>query len=224
MIDERMPLRTPEGALITLTPAGILPRGCAWLIDMLIRGLVYVLLLFVILPGGRAGWGLFLLLIFLLEWFYPVLFELFWRGQTPGKRAMGLRVVMDNGLPVTPGASLLRNLLRSADIFPALYLTGLISMLISRHWQRLGDLAAATLVIHDGKPAARAQPNGGATATPDWPLISADRQLLIDYLERAPKLSAARRQELARIAFPELSPAAAEQQLAAVARGVQGAV
>ena len=223
MIDDRLQLRTPEGALLDLIPAGPLPRAFAWLIDLLIRSLVYLALLFLVMPAGIAGWGLLLLAVFLLEWFYPVLFELLWQGQTPGKRAIGLRVILDNGLPVSPAASLLRNLLRSADMFPSFYLLGFLSMLISRHWQRLGDLAAGTLVVHEPAPAARlAADESGVSSPPDWPLSSADRQLLLDYLERGKRLSAARRAELASLAFPELPAQQAEQQLRAVARGVLG--
>lgn len=223
MIDERLQLSTPEGARLDLFPAGPVPRACAWLIDLLVRGVVYLILLFVVSPSGVAGWGFLLLAVFLLEWFYPVFFELLWQGQTPGKRAIGLRVVLDTGLPVTPAASLLRNLLRSADMFPAFYLLGFISMLLSAHWQRLGDLAAGTLVVHEPRQTSRPEPAGEAgSLAPDWPLNSTDRQLLLDYLERADTFSPARRAELAAIAFPELDARQAEQRLTGVARGVLG--
>ena len=87
--------------------------------------------------------GVMLVLLFAIEWLYPVVFELLPWAATPGKRALDLRVVMDTGLPVTPAASLTRNLLRAADFMPMLFAFGLLSMLLRRDFKRLGDLAAA---------------------------------------------------------------------------------
>ena len=89
-----------------------------------------------------------LILFFALEWLYPVAFELSRWGATPGKRVMGLKVVMDSGLPITPAASFTRNLLRVADFLPMLYGFALASMLIRKDFKRLGDIAAATLVVY----------------------------------------------------------------------------
>ncbi len=91
---------------------------------------------------------MYLIVAFLLEWLYPVAFELTRWGATPGKRALGLKVVMDNGLPVTPAASLTRNLLRVADFLPFLYGFATVCLLTRRDFKRLGDLAAATLVVY----------------------------------------------------------------------------
>ncbi len=75
--------------------------------------------------------GLLLILAFVLEWFYPTLFEAFRHGQTPGKKAMGIVVVHANGSPLSFNGSLIRNLLRTADAFPLFYLLGFVCTLIS---------------------------------------------------------------------------------------------
>src|SRR5205085_2680465 len=79
---------------------------------------------------GGMGTAVFLISYFALEWFYPVAFELAPGSATPGKRMMGLQVVMDSGLPVTPAASIIRNLLRSADFLPGFYAAGAACMLL----------------------------------------------------------------------------------------------
>ena len=137
---------TPEGVDLGLSVAGPVPRALALALDSLIRLGLYLLLL-PLLSLSKLGAGLFLLGIFLVDWLYPVLFEVY-RGATPGKRAMGLAVVHDDGTPVGLAASLIRNLLRIIDFLPLFYGVGLVSCLVDRDFRRLGDLAAGTLVIH----------------------------------------------------------------------------
>ncbi len=104
--------------MLQLRPAGLAPRFCAFSLDLLIRlSLLYAVLIAAAVMGG-IGVAIWFTLIFALEWLYPVIFELTQSGATPGKRAMGLKVVMDSGLPITPAASLTRNLLRAADFLP----------------------------------------------------------------------------------------------------------
>src|SRR5690606_41766368 len=141
MIDERLGLVTPEGAELNLSLAGPVPRTAAFLIDLLIRGVVYVIAAIVMLFLGSIGNGVMLILMFLLEWFYPVFFEVFRHGQTPGKKALGLPVTHADGTPVTVNGSLLRNLLRSAYIFLGCYLAGYLTMQCNRRLQLRGDLA-----------------------------------------------------------------------------------
>jgi hypothetical protein len=105
---------------------------------------------------GGFGVSLFLILWFSLEWFYPIAFELSRAGATPGKRMMGIKVVMDNGLPITPAASFTRNLLRTADFMPLLYGFGALSMLLRGDFKRLGDIAANTLVVYRSEPVSKA--------------------------------------------------------------------
>jgi hypothetical protein len=86
---------------------------------------------------------------------YFTLFEWLWNGQTIGKRAMSLRVVSHDGTPVTLRGAVYRNLLRPADFLPVLYFAGVIAMFMNERSQRMGDLAAGTIVVHE----ARANPH-----------------------------------------------------------------
>lgn len=222
MIDDRQPLRTPEGATLSLVPAGPLPRAAAFFIDLMIRAPVYLLALVVSLFSGGFGTGLMLIVVFLLEWFYPVVFEVLRFGQTPGKKRLGLAVTHRDGTPVTLNGSLIRNLVRQADFFPMLYLTGFITMLCNRRFQRLGDLAGNTLVVYVGHERPVHPVPSHASAAPDWPATLDDQQTLLALAERRDSLSPARRQELAAFGWPELTPAEAEQRALAVARFLRG--
>lgn len=148
MIDDQHHITTPEGVPLVLDLAGPLPRALAYFTDLLIRVVIYLAAAFVFGMIGASGAGLLLILVFVLEWFYPVWFEVMSNGQTPGKKAFGMAVVYEDGTPVDIQASLVRNLLRTADLFPLLYLTGFITMLLDRRFRRLGDLAAGTLVVY----------------------------------------------------------------------------
>jgi uncharacterized RDD family membrane protein YckC len=111
---------TPEGITLALRPAGLVVRAQAWAIDFAIRAGMFLVVSIVASLTGGLGSAFLLIAYFLLEWFYPVAFEIGRRGATPGKQALGLQVVMDSGLPVTPAASVVRNLLRAADFLPFL--------------------------------------------------------------------------------------------------------
>ena len=115
----------------------------AFLLDLFIRLILDLVLLMTLGGLGGMGYGLILIGLFLVEWLYPIAFELGRSGATPGKQALGLRVVMDTGLPVTPAASVTRNLLRVADFLPLAYAFGIVTMLLNRDSKRLGDLAAS---------------------------------------------------------------------------------
>lgn len=186
---------TPEGVDIALRVAGPVVRAAALGIDSLIKGALY-LALTPLLAFAGLGLGLLLLGMFLLEWFYPVFFELL-RGATPGKRAMGLKVVQDDGAPVGPAASVIRNLLRVVDFLPLFYGAGLVSTLVDRDFRRLGDLAAGTLVVHVDRPATRREIPLYEPLAPPHPLPLETQQAILDYAERSPRLSPQRRAELA---------------------------
>ncbi|MDO6562230.1 RDD family protein [Amphritea sp. 1_MG-2023] len=187
---------TPEGIRLELRLAGPIVRACAWSIDMLIRVILYGLVAAVFAFWGGIGTSLMLILFFLIEWFYPLLFELY-NGASPGKKAMGLRVIHDNGTPITFASSFIRNLLRTADFLPFLYATGLLSMLMNRKFQRLGDLAAGTVVIyHDNKPE-RIQLPEVERRRPPVDLSVDEQRELIRFAERCPQLSRDRQIELA---------------------------
>lgn len=200
MLDSIVAAETPEGILLELRPAGLSARFCAFMIDFLIMLAIYYATAFVALLLGGVGIAFWLILIFVLVWFYPVIFELGRTGATPGKRAMGLKVVMDNGLPITPAASLTRNLLRVADFMPAAFGFGILSILLRKDSKRLGDIAAATLVVHERRPAPKATLDMVTPVAPQRPLAPRDQSAVIALAARAPSLTIERLDELAAIA------------------------
>src|SRR5262245_3186106 len=117
-LDTVVSAETPEGIVIELRPAGITARFYAYLVDMLVRMVALSVIAGFTGPMGGVGLALVFICAFALEWLYPVFFELSSWAATPGKRMLGLKTVMDNGLPITPAASLARNLLRVADFLP----------------------------------------------------------------------------------------------------------
>ncbi len=149
---------------------------------------------------GGIGTAIVIILLFALEWFYPVFFELSRSGASPGKRMFGLRVVMDNGLPITPGASLTRNLLRFADFLPALFGFAIVSMLLRKDCKRLGDIAASTLVVHDKRPSTKIELFEVTPIAPARALSPEDQSAVIALASRAPTLTGERLDELAALA------------------------
>jgi uncharacterized RDD family membrane protein YckC len=200
VLDSVVAAETPEGILLELRPAGLSARFCAFAIDWLIRIAILYASAFVLGILGGVGVAFWLIFFFVLEWFYPVIFELGKSGATPGKRAMDLKVVMDNGLPITPAASITRNLLRAADFFPLFYGAAIVSMLLRPDGKRLGDLAAATLVVHQPRPAPKATLDMVAPIAPARPLSPRDQAAVISLAARAPTLTVERLDELASIA------------------------
>jgi len=145
---------TPEHIAFEFRLAGPAVRAGAWAIDLLIRGGVFIACVLPIqLLGGDLNQGLVLLLWFVLDWLSGGVCEWLWHGQTPGKRAMGIKVAGVDGLPARLGPCLLRNILRWADGMPLVghmpsFGLGVLAMISSPSFQRLGDLAAGTLVIY----------------------------------------------------------------------------
>jgi uncharacterized RDD family membrane protein YckC len=200
VLDTVVAAETPEGILLELRPAGLSARFYAFLLDWLIRLMVAYAALIAAIFVGDFGIGFWLVLYFLLEWFYPVVFELSRAGATPGKSVVGLKVVMDNGLPITPAASFTRNLLRVADFLPFLFGAAIVSMLLRRDCKRLGDLAAATLVVHQPPRPPKVRLDTVAPVTPVRALAPRDQAALIALAARAPTLTAERLDELAALA------------------------
>ncbi len=159
-LDTLQSVELAEGIEIRLRMAGPMLRAGAYLIDLAIRIAVMLaggicLLLAGVAVGERVATGMMLLVWFLMDWLYPVVFEAGKRGATPGKRALGLRVVQASGSPITLGQAVVRNFLRFVDGMPLFtYLFGVTSCLATKRFQRLGDLAAGTVVIYDRMAAA----------------------------------------------------------------------
>lgn len=202
MLDSLLIVETPEGVRLSLHLAGITPRALAFAIDLLIRGGCLLLVSMLLSRLGMVGIGLFLIILFLVEWLYPVLFEVYMQGATPGKRLMGLAVMESSGLPVGWRASLIRNLLRFADFLPFLFALAVLSMLYSGRFQRLGDLAAGTVVVWRQKPAAAHPIPGHAPVEPPCRLSPEEQRSLINFAERLQQLSPERQVELADLLQP----------------------
>jgi uncharacterized RDD family membrane protein YckC len=175
--EDRISVATPEGVTLEATLAGVGSRFAAALIDQLLRLAVLLALFFVTgmvggsgvatdLSGGVALAALAVVL-FLVQFGYDVLFETLASGRTPGKRWTGLRVVKTGGAPVGFLASALRNILRIVDALPAFYLVGILAVLFTRNNQRLGDMAAGTIVVRE-----RRQKTGLPQAAPAPPPVA----------------------------------------------------
>jgi len=204
-LDTLQAVELAEGVEIRLRVAGPLPRAGAYLIDLLIRGLlllagVVTSMLAGWAMGGRVAGGLMLIAWFLLDWLYPVVFEAGRRGATPGKRLVGLRVVQASGSPVTIGQAVVRNFLRFIDSMPVFtYAFGITSCVASKRFQRLGDLAAGTVVVYDRAPAQPMIPALPTLKPLALPIsLSADETRAIAlFSERAGLWSPGRRAEIA---------------------------
>ena len=231
MIGAVLRLETPEGIDLVVSPAGPVPRGLAMAIDALITQTTSLLVGMALVLLGDAGVGIYLVLLFGIEWFYPVLFEVLRGGQTPGKSLLGLRVVHADATPIGWNASLLRNLLRTADFFPFFYVGGLVCMLLTDRFQRMGDLAANTLVVHVDTGGARSTSTSleaeglGARAAP-VALSPVEQRALLGFAERQEELSRERAIELAEVLAPltGASGEAARQEVLRIANGLSGRV
>jgi uncharacterized RDD family membrane protein YckC len=141
--------------------AGVGSRFCAWLIDMGIIGFLFYVIAVnalaweAVRPG--LGFAVAMLLTFVVQWCYFMLFEWLWHGQTPGKRIVGIRAIDMQGSGISLGQAAVRNVLRVVDglpllvpdvVPPLLYGVGFLVAACNRDQRRLGDLAAGTLVVH----------------------------------------------------------------------------
>lgn len=218
-LDTTRSVETPEGVSLSLRVAGPIPRAMAWLLDQLIRLVMYSAAGAAFSVMGEAGNGPLLVLIFLMEWFYPVAFEVFRRGQTPGKQVMQLAAVHEDGRPIGLEASMIRNLLRFADFLPLAYLFGTASMVISRDFKRLGDLAARTMVVYVDRPSSPADIAEVPPRPSPVPLTLEEQRAVIGFAVRSPSWTTTRVEELAALVRP---PFADHQTLLAAARWLRG--
>lgn len=225
-LDTLLYLETPEGIELPLRPAGLPVRVLAFAIDLLLRAALLALTGAAWLYLGKFGSGLASISAFILLWWYMVLFEVFNQGRTPGKQLLGLQVIHSDGTPVGWAGSLTRNLLRVVDLLPFAYCIGILSILSNANFQRLGDLAAGTLVIYQSRASARLpMPEVSACPSP-LPLTLAEQQAFISFTERHQQLSIQRSEELAAIIAPALQipKSQAVTQLHSIARGIVGPV
>jgi uncharacterized RDD family membrane protein YckC len=157
---DQLSIETPELVNIEMPLAGIGSRFIALLVDYLIWGAGLLALIFIsiiVLPAMHVfskhseQWtiALVIFIVFLFQWGYFTLFEAFWNGRTPGKRVARIRVIQRSGRAIGLFESMARNLVRYVDWFPGFYGVGIIAVFASRQHQRLGDMAAGTLVVRD---------------------------------------------------------------------------
>lgn len=162
--NDLLKIDTPENVTFDYDVAGIGSRFLAALVDTFLIGLgqviVFVTLFLLLrisdssaLTSITGSWFVALLGIvsFVFFWGYYIGFELFWNGQSPGKRWFGLRVIRVDGTPITLTESVIRNLVRLIDLLPLAYGVGVVTMFINSNSRRVGDLAAGTVVVHDRK-------------------------------------------------------------------------
>ncbi len=160
-MSEQIIIETPENIAFGYEVAGIGSRFLAALLDTLVQGVIYAALLVVFalisytgvlaeLPSWASNWiAVFILLVlFLVQFGYYIAFEIFMGGQSPGKRLLNLRVIKENGYPLSAIDVLIRNLIRIIDFFPFGYGVGVVVMFLNDRAKRLGDLAAGTLVVN----------------------------------------------------------------------------
>lgn len=196
---------TPEAVQLHADVAGIGSRSIALIVDTLIQAVALLPLLFLLLGDGLAGTVEAVavpLLLFVVLWLYYPAFEWLRRGQTPGKRLQGIRVVRTNGQPAGLAPVMVRNLVRIVDVIFLPFLA-LISMVLTTRGQRLGDLAAGTMVVRERKlPAPQLLPPGAGRLdrgpTRDTSRLTAqDYTVLRTFLTRRSGLDASARQQLA---------------------------
>jgi len=231
-LDTTIAVVTPENIAFDYQLAGPFRRLPAYLIDLAVRGAVVVLtlLLFFLFIGllrlgelnAFVSAGL-MIGYFLLSWFYGAVLETFWNGRTVGKWMCGIRVIDVDGCPISGKRAVIRNLLRVADLAPPGVLSllsvelppvlviptgmvGLLCMIVTRRMQRLGDIAAGTMVIIDEKswriPVTEVEdPRAPALASfipRDYVVSRSMAKTLAVYAERRHYLTPPRRKEIAR--------------------------
>jgi uncharacterized RDD family membrane protein YckC len=209
---ERHAIETPENVAFDYQVAGIGSRFLAALVDSLILGAVYVFLLIVALLllafSPRLNLPLeivrqlsniltaaLLIAAFLILFGYYIVCEIVTGGQSPGKELVGLRVIKENGYPLSPLDSIIRNLVRVIDFFPFAYGFGIITMFFNARSKRLGDFAAGTLVVRVGQQVKLSElttSKAVVDTAPEWPgieqLTEAEIELIESFLQRRSKL------------------------------------
>jgi uncharacterized RDD family membrane protein YckC len=226
-------IATPERVALTLPVAGIGYRCLAWLVDAgllfffwIVTYFVFTLLVSDVLGVLQALSGLARTLLvvglFATQWLYWTVGEVFFHGQTVGKRVLGIRVVRMDGSPVGLFESAVRNLCRAVDFLPMLYAAGCISMLLTRQHRRLGDLLAGTLLVREERidldkytatSATTAEPLQGATRA----LTPGEVELVLAFLARAAGLAPQVRQRMGEKLVDRVGGLSGEERAAVLA-------
>jgi uncharacterized RDD family membrane protein YckC len=159
---DKLIIDTPEQVQLEFSLAGLGSRFMALFIDTLIQFLAFIFFVIIlaiisaglVYSGELRKWviAVYVFVGFLLYWGYFTAFETLWKGQTPGKRRAGIRVIRDSGREITVKEAMARNLLRAVDLLPGVYAVGILSIFLSAQNKRLGDYVAGTVVVHDRPP------------------------------------------------------------------------
>jgi uncharacterized RDD family membrane protein YckC len=204
--DDRVTIATPEGVPLELVLAGLGSRFIAAILDASIQAVLLIAtsLIFAAISVNGFVQAAFSILAFLIIFGYDVAFEVANAGRTPGKMATGLRVLRRDGRPVDFLTSAVRNILRIVDFLPVLYVVGTVMIVVTRQHQRLGDVAAGTIVVRERRATIPAVPLPPQAALPDgsflaWDVsaVSADEVATVRrFLERRYSVTAAARHQL----------------------------
>ena len=209
-IDATIRLITPERVVFTYPLAGPSRRGLAYLIDAMIIGVTIgcaFALSLLLTWGNAAGIGVAFALTFGVIWGYGVVCEGCFNGQTAGKRLVGIRVMTTQGVPITGSQAAIRNLVGTVDgPVPFVFVPGLLSMILTRRFQRLGDLAAGTMVVIEetklGGKMVRVDNEAVSNLLPLLPMRVAanpdQARALSDYVKHRGRFTEDRREEIAR--------------------------
>lgn len=159
MAIDKLTIDTPEQVHLEFILAGVGSRFMAAFLDIVIEIIGYLVLILLSAwffssglfnKSGSIWWeAIFGLIVFSINWGYYAIFEAVWKGQTPGKRWAGIRVIKDSGRPINAFEAITRNLIRFVDFLPAFYGIGVITMLLNSRNRRLGDYVAGTIVVHE---------------------------------------------------------------------------
>jgi uncharacterized RDD family membrane protein YckC len=219
-LDDRVTLASAEGIDIDLHLAGVGSRGIAYLIDLLVQSVTLAAVLSLGSTFGDIGLAFAAVGSFLVLLGYPIVAEAFAGGRTLGKALLRIRVVSTEGTPITFLQAVIRNLVRVVDALPGVYLVGIVAALLNRRAQRVGDMAARTLVVHRDRPAVVGPPvegsgpgQGAGASLPDdaagWDLsaVTADELAAVrSFLARRQELSPEHRANLAQTLSFQLLP------------------
>ncbi len=209
-LDTTVELATPERIVFHYPLAGPFRRSVSYVIDFAFLGLVIGIAVFAltisfgIVGGAGVGLGMAFVIIFVVVWGYGAFCEGVFNGQTLGKRLLGIRVVSDQGVPITGAQAVLRNLVGTMDGPVLFFMLGLASMFLTRKFQRLGDLAAGTMVVVEERRrriGVLRISDPALTKLLDWlpARIEAGPELaqaLSDYVKHRNRFSRARREEM----------------------------
>lgn len=218
-MDRSVSVRTPESIAFSYELAGLGSRFLALAIDVAIQTLIVIGIFWAFAAGG-AGYSvrnsapvssraavsiaiaIIVALLFLIYFGYFILFEAFWNGQTPGKRALHIRVVRDGGFPADFGSCAIRNLVRVGEVALGAYAVSAVVALLSPENKRLGDMAAGTIVVREDRAPSLAgliEAQDRASAQTGAPsLLSPEEHALVDrYVARRGGMMPAHRALLA---------------------------